>query len=271
MNSDHAMLPGTRHVRSAIPCQDYAVSGEGWGVVSDGCSGGDETDLGARIWTLALQKTLREHGASVLIQRTWLHDRLLAMASPWLEQIGENDGLATLVAVGVHEGRLLGMMAGDGGFLLRLRDETFVAIEVHYKDNRPLYLDYFRREIVRSSLRKTIGYQSVQTSVGHYDGDGNLIKMKEQSSFIRYDSAIVEYDFLSLLGIDMADVHVAMACTDGIFSRPVSRGQSLAELVGFHNCTGEFARRRLGSLGAQWASNGTLPSDDLAIAAIHFD
>lgn len=271
MNSDHAMLPGTRHVRGAIPCQDYAMSGEGWAIVSDGCSGGEETDLGARIWALTLQKTLRDNGTSVLGQRRWLHDRLLAMASPWLDQVGENDGLATLVAMGMHEGRLLGIMAGDGGFLLRLRDESFVAIEVNYNDNRPLYLDYFRKESVRSNLRTTIGYQTLNTTVGHFNGQGDLIKMKEQSSFIRYDSAFVEYDFLSLLDINMADIQVAMACTDGVFTRPVSRGKSLAELVGFHNYTGEFARRRLGSLGARWASNGTLPVDDLAIAAIHFD
>lgn len=271
MNTDHAMLPGTRHVRGAIPCQDYTVSGEGWAVVSDGCSGGKETDLGSRIWALALAKTLREFGPSVLTRRLWLHDHLIAMASPWLDQIGPLDGLATLVAIGMHEERLFGVMAGDGGFVLSLRDESFVVIEVSYSDNKPMYIDYFRNELFRENLKTQIGYQAVQTRITHYDSEGNLLKMKEQSSPIRFDSPIAEFDFLSLLSIDMADIHVALACTDGIFSRPVGQGSSLAELVGFHNYTGEFARRRLGSLSTRWTANATMPSDDLAIAAIHFD
>ena len=51
--ADAAFIIGSRHTCVAMPCQDYARAAPNVVVVSDGCSSGAHTDLGARQWNLA--------------------------------------------------------------------------------------------------------------------------------------------------------------------------------------------------------------------------
>src|SRR3989344_1416575 len=61
--SDHHFSIGEQHFRQGKPCQDYALSGEfeniSFAIVSDGCSGGDNTDLGARLTALAAASAIK--------------------------------------------------------------------------------------------------------------------------------------------------------------------------------------------------------------------
>ena len=56
---------GAEHVSGGKPCQDYAISGNhdgiAFAIVSDGCSGGGNTDVGARLITLSAAAAIREH------------------------------------------------------------------------------------------------------------------------------------------------------------------------------------------------------------------
>lgn len=271
MNSDHAVLPGARHVRNAIHCQDYAASGEGWVIASDGCSGGDETDLGSRIWTLALASLLKKFGPMVLCRRRALASRLNVLVSPWLDKVGPLDGLATLVALGVRNKHLVASIAGDGGFIFRLKNGEFFAVEVSYSENKPLYIDYFRTEDQRKSYMENAGSQTVLTTVEQYTAEGVLLRSGSNESPIVGSNPFTVYNVTDMLKVSFDDIEVAVACTDGVFSRPASRGETLADVVGFKNYAGQFARRRIGSVGSRWAKDGTMPIDDLAISAIHLE
>lgn len=272
--SDHAVLPGNRHVRNAIPCQDYAMSGGNWAIASDGCSGGEETDLGSRIWTLALAGLLKSSGPLMLRRREALQHRLMFLTAPWLAQVGPNDGIATLVALGVHGQQLIGSIAGDGGFLVRLRGGDFFVLEVNISDgtkSKPLYIDYFRSEASRNHYMQDAGDQVVTTTVERYNASGILQTSEKSEAPVSVAHAFTVFNLPDVLNVPFGEIEVAVACTDGIFSRPTPRGESFADLVGFKNFTGQFARRRLGALGARWASSDSMPIDDLAIAAIHLD
>ena len=261
-------------MRNAIPCQDYATSGGCWAIVSDGCSGGEETDLGSRIWTLALAGLLKSSGPLMLRRREALQHRLVFLTAPWLAQVGPNDGIATLVALGVHDHQLIGAMAGDGGFLVRLRNGDFFVLEVNISDgskSKPLYIDYFRNEASRNCYMQDAGDQIVTTTIERYSASGILQTYEKSDAPVSVAHAFTVFDLPQVLNVPFAEIQVAVACTDGIFSRPAPRGESFADIVGFKNFTGQFVRRRLGALGARWAGGNSLPIDDLAIAAIHLD
>ena len=54
---------GRAHLGNGQPCQDYALSGQteetAWAIISDGCSSGGKTDIGARLITLTTAKALK--------------------------------------------------------------------------------------------------------------------------------------------------------------------------------------------------------------------
>ncbi len=56
---------GAEHISGGKPCQDYAISGThgdvAYAIVSDGCSSGGNTDVGARLITLSAAAAIREH------------------------------------------------------------------------------------------------------------------------------------------------------------------------------------------------------------------
>ena len=268
MNTDHATLPGVRHVRMASPSQDYGLSGPSWGLVSDGCSGGGHTDLGARVWAISLRRVLADSGPAILLKSDWLEKRVMAIAKPWLQQIGGDDGLATLVALGVQNDRLMGTISGDGAFLIQLRSGAMITVDVSCADNRPLYIDYKRDPQL---WKRFMEHQEGVTLRFHrYEEDGSLVGMVQRDQATP-PHAFLSFDLLDTLDIPMEDVRLAIACTDGIFSRPnVSIGQTLASIVDIKGFNGQFAKRRLGALGAQWAKQSTLPQDDFSIAALHF-
>lgn len=208
----------------------------------------------------------------MLRRREALQHRLMFITAPWLAQVGPNDGIATLVALGVHDQQLIGAMAGDGGFLVRLRSGDFFVLEVNVSDgskSKPLYIDYFRSEARRNHYMQDAGDQVVTTTVERYSASGILQTSEKTEAPVSAAHAFTVFSLPHVLSVPFADIQVAVACTDGIFSRPASRSESFADLVGFKNFTGQFVRRRLGAIGARWAASDSLPIDDLAIAAIH--
>src|SRR3989344_1803041 len=64
-STDHYFHIGSAHYRNGKPCQDYALSGVygpvACAVVSDGCSTGRHTDVGARVLTLSTLQAIRDH------------------------------------------------------------------------------------------------------------------------------------------------------------------------------------------------------------------
>ena len=62
--TDHIFNIGTQHLRGGKPCEDYAFSGNlgdaAYAIVSDGCSCGDKTDIGARLICLSTAQVIED-------------------------------------------------------------------------------------------------------------------------------------------------------------------------------------------------------------------
>src|SRR6266852_5492723 len=99
--ADHSFRIGDQHLRSGMPCQDYALSGvtpsRAYAVVSDGCSSGGRTEIGSAITSL-ITANLMIH--TTLIPSSWhIYDSLINSRNSLL--LDSKDLLATCCFVSV--------------------------------------------------------------------------------------------------------------------------------------------------------------------------
>jgi hypothetical protein len=269
MHADSAQLTGSGHARSAQPAQDYALHHDAddrsWGIVADGCSGAGRTDLGARLWALALDARLRQ-GC------TLLDAGLLRDIAPRPPAGAEADDLqATLVAVLATRRDALGFIAGDGALVALKQSGERVIIEHRFTANLPAYPAYLsdpevqRRFIARSRAEG----QRLEVTLTRLDPQGKVLERQVQQPPIDDElrHACCRYDFTP-----EGPLRALFAITDGYASRPRADAQNtLQALSTVVNPVGRFLRRRLGLLGQRWGEERTFPSDDLSVAGLCWD
>ena len=287
MHADAASLIGARHARRAQPSQDYALAGSvqktrgaseravaHWAVVSDGCSTGGHTDLGARAWVLALRTLLREAGegaVDLLRAPSALQEVLLHQAGPQLDALDFQDGLATLAAVCACPGQAVAAIAGDGLVVAVFADGSIELVEQTFTRNAPLYPAYFLRDDQLEGFHSYCAAEGnamrVRTMI--FDATGEPIGASEPAKTppgVLLPQVFQVYDYSDRL----ATLEMLFVATDGLCTRGcTSLGKTVAEVMDFQSLAGSFVHRRLGALGAQWARGGTPPSDDLALGGIY--
>lgn len=283
MHSDAAVIPGTRHARVGEPAQDFAMHRDlhtvAWGIVSDGCSSAGRTDLGARLWALALDDLWRQR----VTEPGWMAtthsararlDVLRSIAPALPRGAVDNDLQATLaMAVGSRD-EAFGWIAGDGALLALYADGHIELVEHRFTANLPAYPVYLTtpeataRFIEWSRQRQQV--LEVHRTRFHLFGsvlssEVTTVPIDETLSF-----ACLRHDFDLARRVEGAPALSALfAVTDGIASRPRTEvSATLSDLCTFHNLTGSFLRRRVGWLSGQWATQRTLPQDDLSVAGV---
>lgn len=163
-NSDAFFTKGSTHT----VCQDYAragavvvdrawnndelIPGSPFAIVCDGCSGSQDTDIGARILASVAAYLLengyvREHFFTPYVRQSVLgraHRAVMAMGgitamggfSSWLDAtmlVARFDGVATRVSI-----------IGDGAVLVRMRNGEVALHVFEHPHNAPFYLSYMQ-------------------------------------------------------------------------------------------------------------------------------
>lgn len=269
MHTDFATITGTRHAATAEFNQDYATArdtaaGRAWAIVADGCGGsGGRTDLGAREWVLAADQLLADKslldapGAEIQLD-------LLTRADARLQQLPPEDALATLVLLEATPARLRAMFFGDGALLLRHGDGTVTFVNVQFDTNAPQYLAYHRQLRHLDQWQREYGHGHRRVVTNRLGADGELLGIR-----VHEESALAPL-WAHALDLAREDIDLAIVTTDGIgsFEEPVKLFELARELTAVRSPTGAFLRRRLGRLGREWRTAGTLPADDLTVAGI---
>ena len=106
-------------------CQDYARSGPGYVIVSDGCSGAKDSDVGARLLVLAAERAIHcfkepDDAESFVAQAVGM-----AAASVRAMSLKEDCLDATLMILKVVKDAVWAIIYGDGFLVYRLRGETW--------------------------------------------------------------------------------------------------------------------------------------------------
>ncbi len=275
LRTDHSFHIGEQHLRNGKPCQDYALSGRlvngaGYAIVSDGCSSGGKTDIGARLLTLATERALKENESETsfgVARDTY--------AETFRNTLGleHRDMLATNLFALWHKDKLHVHTTGDG--IVALQYETGLQLyRFGWDGNMPYYPAY---RLAGEDQR----YKEAQSKEQALTMTTDLVFNAKPDLDKHFDAEITTTDGMRGMELQFspsaAEDFRGRIKAVGIFSDGVEQVDGLDEfevvsaLMSFKSTSGQFATRRMNRFLAEAKKTGRGPIDDIAMAVIHLD
>jgi hypothetical protein len=250
-HTDDYFAIGAAHLTSGKPCQDYATSREEEGcaivVVSDGCSTGNRTDIGARL------VSLQAIGSVVSLP-----------AAKQMLGLSNSDMLATRVIASIGQDRLLISVEGDGVVAVKRKGEDIRMSRFEWDDNTPFYPAYTEQD--REQFIKVHG------------GVANAVRLQEEwvcfQNGRRVEEANAYYSVAQgMMGIvhpySMWELELVAVFSDGVTQIDnVPWTEAVLEFMALKTTAGEFAKRRMMRALKGMRERGKGPIDDISCAMI---
>lgn len=290
LSADHHFSIGQEHVISGKPCQDHALSvadgSMACAVISDGCSTGGETDMGARVLTFASVAAIKAYhsrhketpfltssGEQGVVTEVDAQQRIVLGTVREALGLARNDMLATCgYAFVTGEGGVM-HLAGDGVVATRLRDGT---IEMSKFDwgKIPFYPQYLEEFGGIGYVREHGGPKAVALteetwvyapkSGTPFSHVGNIARTVEDG--MRGITKLLTKEVIT----DQLDTVAVF--TDGVLRVDgVDWKNVVAMLMEFKTTEGVFVKRRLKRALKDFRTWGKGPMDDIAYAAIRIE
>lgn len=280
-NTDSHFVIGKKHITQNAPCQDHALSGQLgeylFAVVSDGCSSGRHTDIGARIITCATISAIKaclEQTTDLALLPGLIHQTLIEHAQQTVVQMGldNQDLLATCVYALVTPTGGFVHILGDGHVAINYCNGDLQVINTEWQNNTPYYPADNRKQLfIADHSRTEQGAKSLELErVSIIQGE-----VTTEKSFIDINQAVAGY-VLPITEQQLETIEVISLASDGMgrfkkegaFLPPLETIQTFTR---FKNWVGEFVKRRLSRGLLDYGRNAIVPDDDVAIAAIHLE
>ena len=280
--------------RSHLVCQDYAVARSGEQAVAllaDGCSSSPDTDVGARLLTLAalpLASCLMEQDKrdttdaddkdtfAALLDK--YHHDAITEARRYVERLElPGEALdATLLTVAASEGRWFASVFGDGVVAAARHDGSLDVTVVSYLGGYPYYANYLAdAERARALLKIRGNLRQIETFT--LLPDGAIADMRRDTCRTDAPCAYVagstrEYRFVAALSDGVHSFGQANAEQTGNMgaNTPVALRDVLRGLTAFKTMTGQFAQRRMQKFEQTCALSGWQHHDDISLAVLAF-
>lgn len=279
VSSDYYSHIGHEHVVSGRGNQDHALSvardGLAGIVISDGCSDGRETDMGARIITFSTISSILQCQANGTSDALQFQKDVVSRSKAIREASAESlallprDLLATRVHAVVTETFAYVHMEGDG-VIAWLNDEVVTMVRYDWAHNTPCYPSYDSDDFGGFiSAQGSYEEQGLVEVVMEWSKEEGFTKKSEThipisegvrgvSRFWRQD----EFESLSLISV-MSD---GVTRVSGLPWEEV-----VLQSLSFKNMTGEFLKRRFIRMHKEWSKNDIVPLDDIACATMYLD
>ena len=269
MNTDVFFTKGTSHK----VCQDYAVAGPDYVVVSDGCSSERHTDFGSRLLTRAaiqyfdLFDTTAVNFAKKVITTAadaahalYLDDRCL---------------YATLLCIQTLPDAFFCAMFGDGALVLKDKEGNLHVTKISFPQSMPFYLRYCLSLEAWNDYKINVG---LTCTIEKYRilPDGQVVNQGiENPKFnlsplqpIYYGGTFANNDY-----------ECAAVMSDGVFDFLVKDDQGappihvnssaiIQEAMSFKGYQGEFVWRRMNRAFKLFEEKGWRPFDDFSMGVI---
>ncbi len=277
ITADHAFHIGSQHLRIGKPCQDYALSGYGsdstgedahFAIVSDGCSSGGQTDVGARITAHSTATALRRtapFGDGEVVDAVAQHIGFTARTALHLDQ---EDMLATCayVLISDRDDPLVVRIIGDGVLATRDTAGNLEMTRIDWADNMPVYPAYY--------------VDSYRSFIEAHGGDADLSRVTKTTfcaigghssqmvESLRLSACLrgVQVEFDPAYTVDAAVFSDGVTQVDGVDWRDV-----VTDLMSFKSTAGDFVKRRMNRFLKECQRHGKGPIDDISMACIHFE
>ncbi|MBP9821866.1 MAG: protein phosphatase 2C domain-containing protein [Candidatus Pacebacteria bacterium] len=275
--ADHYFHIGAAHYSSGKPCQDYSISGsngtEAYAIVSDGCSTGGNTDVGARVLALATLQALKD--SHLFVGRADMDSRLIASAqqatlksTQLMLGLNRVDMLSTCAYIFINQNSGFVHVQGDGVIALRYRNGETMMFRSDWTKNAPFYPAYDDADAI--------------TFIDRIHG-GNVV---EATMSIKQCSSRVEEENINLIPFQdarsgfvvelsrekLSELEFIAVFSDGVTQvEGVSWQEAVSSLLAFKNTTGEFAKRRMIRGIKDFHQVGRGPIDDISFAVVRIE
>jgi len=265
MNTDSYFSIGKSHT----VCQDYALAGENYVIVSDGCSSSPDTDFGARLLAKVCEQEL------IAQDYDYSGDAIIYKADAMANHIGLTRQCldATLITAYRIGGLVHVRMYGDGAVIARTRGGEIHCHTIAYKHNAPAYLSY-RLDLKRAELYCDksedgfcggIDYMDGVTTDHGFHGHTGLESHEWSFRECEFDLVMITSD-----GLESFVKTIVGDTTKSLEAVPLSK--VVDQIVDIKGFKGKFAERRYRKfLNKFCPENGWQNNDDFSLAAIYLD
>ena len=273
MNTDTFFTQGNSH----RVCQDYAIHGPNYVIISDGCSSAPDTDFGARLMAKAAQHNINQSHLE-----SW-YQLILNNAEYYAKGMDLNvDSLfATLLMAKVEEDTIKVAVRGDGAVAVKYKggdlDGCIAVMKTVFPDSAPPYLRYFLNGLDTMSYFGSAGKREYQE---HY----YILFPDKMPSNLEIHPREFTPDFESYPTYEFkkSAVECIAVFSDGVsaFQEIINKGSSkstilvpeyeiIREMMAFRGYQGEFVQRRCQRAFDTFDKNGWVAFDDFSIGVIY--
>jgi hypothetical protein len=272
--ADSYFAIGKQHANEGKPCQDYATTqvsaDRAIAVVSDGCSTGGKTDIGARIVaSIACKEILSERE----INKNSIQD--LFFYSKDLLDLKTEDLYATLGVLNLSINQVSASLFGDGVVAYKNERGDITATKYEWNKGIPFYPVYNRSNFVSQvcngdeeslcCLLETWVYQKKNNSwieIEKYQAKAK-IGIDGFKTFYRGYCSLDKYIIGGTEEIPYKETFIAIF-SDGITQiKDVDWKDAVFEFMNYKSTSGEFVKRRM-----MKALKTMTPMDDISCSAL---
>ncbi len=277
ISADSLYIQGSSHT----VCQDYTRTGSdneifSYGILSDGCSGSPDTDIGARFLVLETEKILQnkkcirhEDFCQVVSGAKYRGTDVFNISPLALD--------ATLYTIYVNLNHKVAYFrtSGDGLVLARKRGTQIYDVRrKHFPNGAPWYLSYSLNEgrflrLMDEGLLLQCDELSLNQTTRTYETE--CYRTLAVDADTRNSFSVTGGEFFELEKYDLF-----LIVSDGIESfvqaetkTSIPYQEILYELLDFKNFNGEFLARRLRKILKDFQKKHWTHEDDLSVAAIY--
>ena len=283
MKIDAAFTKGTTHKI----CEDYAFTKNGVipvAIISDGCSGSEDTDFGARLLThcaisaLESLEHMLDHIDSEELTYSFrdtfkkvLITKLLSVKSTL--DLGINVFDATLGIIFKAKDKVFVYLLGDGFIILGDTVNKFRTIEVIYKNNAPYYITY------------SMDMDRGRTYADSVTGNPYILKRKIEDITNKEGKDIettricgkynIKYDVMYSISFPADEYEYVGIASDG-FSQfrkdgfnTMDSSSIFSKILNFRSFTGNFVQKPFFKNLKRLAKENIHPDDDVSLAVMY--
>lgn len=261
MNSDAFFTIGSTHK----VCQDYALAGKGYAVLSDGCSMADQSEIGAMITAKAVESAIL---TGYKVPTFTILNYSYRLCKEAFSKALEDEALfATALSCTVDDDNFHIFVSGDGVVAVRERDTgDWLIHRFEYPSGAPFYPVYDLNKQDKARWLTQFGGRLKETTYWLNKTSPNT---GEVSSCWEEESEGLPM----VLTKSVANYDAVAIFSDGIMSfqsaeESISFPQILRGFLDFKNYAGVFVKRTCNFALKQLKDRGVSHSDDFSMGAI---
>lgn len=260
MYTDAFTFPGQKHLDNEEPNQDNYCVGDNFVGVSDGCSGGIQTEIGARKWMDALDVCLGNPECPPA--NTPAFDALFLNTGKDLMRSGiPQNYWATAVMAIKQTKSVVVKMFGDGAFVTLHRNGTIHLYILDAPQNCPLYPAYlWNPDDLNQWITMTNGPMDLKEYQYNYDGD--LLKFVQRPIMWKEGTPFT-------MELDASNLMQVMVCTDGILTIPNQQLFPMLKQLLEVNPSKNMLLLVKDELANEWLKKDVWPTDDFTVAQMY--